>query len=161
MNEELTIAQSALDAGQNELALDILVSYTDKNPGDCEALFWCACAHDRLGLERKAIPYYQRAIALGLPSDLEQMAYVGLGSSLRCLGDYGEAKQVLEAGMTKHPDFGAIRVFWAMTLLNIGEADAAVRELLNLLVDSSADISIKKYSKAIIFYADHLREKWE
>lgn len=43
----------------------------------------------------------------------------------------------------------------------LGEADSAVRELLSILVASSDDESIKKYSKAIGFYSEHLRETWD
>jgi len=151
----------ALDKQENETALALLRQNAEANPGDAESQFWCACAHDRLGLEREAVPYYRAAIAAGLNSELEPRAYVGLGSSLRCFGEYKEAQTVLAEGMEKYPSYKALKVFWAMAAHNLGEYESSVQALLELLLECSKDESIARYSKAISFYASRLSERWD
>lgn len=69
-----------------------------QNPDNAELLYQCAWSHDTAGLEVEAVPYYEKAIQLGLEeSDLSE-AYLGLGSTYRTIGAYQKSKQLyLEA----------------------------------------------------------------
>ena len=54
---------------------------------DAEVLYQCAWIHDVMGLETEAVPYYEQAIANGLDGESLCGAYIGLGSTYRCIGN--------------------------------------------------------------------------
>ena len=61
-----------------------------------EQAFKFASAHDRRGEEAEAIPFYRRALALGLDGENRKGALLGLGSSLRNVGQAAEAVELLQ-----------------------------------------------------------------
>ena len=140
------------DLTQANLLLKELVQ---EYPDNAQVNYQCAWSYDALGLEKEAIPYYERAIRLGLPGRDQQEAYIGLGSSLRAIGAYQKAKEILEESIMKFDDRAA-KVFLAITLHNLGEHGEAVRTLLELLLTTSSDERIQSYQKALLFYADKL-----
>lgn len=89
-----------------------------------------------------------------------QNALIGLGSTYRVLGDYKKSRDVLEKAIKEFPDNIAMKVFYAMTLYNLNECSRAMEILLNCLVKTSSDETIKKYGKAIEFYSDKLDQVW-
>ena len=104
--------------------------------------------------------YYKKAISIGLPDEELQYAYLGLGSSYRILGQYKESKEMLEEGLSKFPEYKAMKVFYAMTLYNLNEYAKAMEILLKIIADTSLDEGIRKYRKAIEFYSDKVDEIW-
>ncbi|WP_280512914.1 tetratricopeptide repeat protein [Carnobacterium inhibens] len=48
--------------------------------------YQCAWSYDLLGEEKKAVPFYEQSIKLGLVGEDLEGAYVGLGSTYRTLG---------------------------------------------------------------------------
>ena len=113
-----------------------------------------------MGKEKEAVPYYEKAIRLGLTdSDLEG-AIVGLGSTYRTLGKYEKSKETFVRGLDLFPDNPVIKVFLSMTLYNLGEHSKSMELMLNSLMDTTADQTILKYKKAINFYSDKLDETW-
>ena len=120
-----------------------------------------ALAHDRSGREREAIPHYRSALAAGgLTVEEEQEALLGLGSSLRVLGEYEPACEVLVAAHERFPEYRAFEPFLAMTLLNLGRHDEATELLLRCLAETSADPSVSRYRRALLAYAPRLDETW-
>lgn len=57
-------------------------------------------------------------------------------------------------------DDDALKTFYAMTLYNLGQHSLSIEILLNILADTSLDLNIKEYSKAIRFYSGNLDKVW-
>ena len=145
--------------GDLESAKKIFIELACKYPNDPQVNYHCAWSYDVMGLEKEAVPYYERAIHLGLPnSDLKE-AYLGLGSTYRTIGDYLKSEEVLEKGVELFND-NAIKTFLSMTKYNLGKHNEAMEILLELVSSTSNDKDIIKFSKAIHFYSDKLDQLW-
>ena len=107
-----------------------------------------------------AVLYYERAIALGLETDDLRGAYLGLGSTLRALGEYEKAEATLLAGVEHFPLSGALRVFLAMALYNRAHYHEAMELLLGELTRPRPDPEIAAYRRAIALYAEDLDRRW-
>jgi tetratricopeptide (TPR) repeat protein len=148
-------------SGQAEEARVLLLELLSADDSNAELHYQLAWTHDVLGLEREAVSYYERSLALGL-ADAEQKAgaMLGLGSTYRTLGEYAASRAILEQGALEFPQRAEFKAFLAMTLHNLGAHTEAMELLLKLLADTSADAGIQEYSKAITFYADKLEQVW-
>ena len=122
--------------------------------------FYLGSVYDALGREREAISYYQGALKNKITGVHREEAFIQLGSSLRAIGEYHEAKNVLLTGLKEFPENRALQLFLAMTLYHLGEHKEAVAMLLKIAVAINDDPWIGKYAKAISFYADHLDQTW-
>ncbi|MFI7277069.1 tetratricopeptide repeat protein [Streptomyces sp. NPDC049879] len=160
-DERLAGAVALRTAGEKERAKDQLVALAAEFPDDLEIAFQTAWAHDTLGLEAAAVPFYETAVGRpGLPPDDRKGALLGLGSTYRTLGRYAESVATLRQGVAEFPDDGGLRTFLAMALYNTGEHREAVGTLLHLLATTSGDAGVTDYREAITFYADRLDETW-
>jgi tetratricopeptide (TPR) repeat protein len=130
-------------------------------PEDAGLNLQCAWAHDKLGLEREAVPYYERALSLGLEDQDLRDALLGLGSTYRALGEYDRALGTLTRGVERFPDDHGMAVFHVMALYNGGRAKEACEKLLTLLLDTTSDQAILGYRDAIEIYAADLDRVWE
>lgn len=139
---------------------ELLKILANEYPNDAMVNYQRAWSFDALGLEANALPYYEKAILMGLPDEDLQGAFLGLGSTYRTLGQYEKSKKVFEKALVKFPENRAIKVFYAMTLYNLKEHSKAMEILLLNLVQTSSDENINNYKKAIEFYADKLDEVW-
>jgi len=140
----------------NILLLELVKEY----PNHPEINYQCAWSFDVLGEEAKAVPYYERAIELGLSGKTLEGALLGLGSTYRTLGDYESSNRTFEKGIELFPSNHAFKVFYAMTLYNLKEHDKAMELLLTSLIDTTSDKDILSYEKAIRFYANKLDQVW-
>src|SRR5262245_56086390 len=104
MNDHLSEAIGLREAGKLEQARALLLELVASHPNDPTINYQCAWSHDVLGLEREAVPFYERAIELGLRGDELAGALLGLGSTYRCLGEYHRAVETLSAGAAQFPD---------------------------------------------------------
>ncbi len=147
------------EEGRPEEARSRLLAMTAEYPGDAEVAVRTAWIHDVLGLESEAVPYYERALARPeLTAEDRRGALLGLGSTYRVLGRYGQAVETLRRGVEEFPDDGALRTFLAMALFNTGEHHEATRLLLELTATTSQDPSVQRYRRAIEHYAKDLHE---
>ncbi|GAB3808306.1 tetratricopeptide repeat protein [Virgibacillus kimchii] len=154
---------NALDLRKSEKydeSNELLMKLTGDFPNDAKINYQCAVSFDLIGEEMKAIPFYKKAIKLGLPPKELEEAYLGLGSSLRALGRYEQSKRILQEAMVLFPESHAIQVFYAMTLYNLKEHEKSIELLLGCIAETSEDTKINQYKKAIRFYADKLDEIW-
>ncbi|WP_326665715.1 tetratricopeptide repeat protein [Streptomyces sp. NBC_00385] len=136
-----------------------LVSLAARHPHDAALAYQAAWSHDSLGLEAEAVPFYERALTgTGLAAQDRHGAFLGLGSTLRVLGRYEEAREVLCRGLDEFAQDAALRTFLAMTLYNLGESREAVRTLLLVAAATSEDPQVQAYRPAIEHYADRLDE---
>lgn len=156
--------QSVLEARQRgslEDALKILMSELGKRPSDAMVYYQLAWTHDALGKEADAAPAYEKAILLGLKGEDLEGAYLGLGSTYRCLGEYQKSLDTFNRAIELFPTNNAFQVFKSLTLYNLGRPDQSIRILLEKLATSTTDEKIKKYSRALLFYADKLDQTFE
>jgi len=147
--------------GKAEEARVTLLELYEQNGNDAELLYQLAWTHDVLGREREAVPFYEKSLALGLPSEQRVGALLGLGSTYRTLGEYENSKKILEQAVFEYPENKEFPVFLAMTMHNLGDHSLAMGMLLKLLAETSSDEGIRSYSKAISYYSDKLEQVWE
>jgi ribosomal protein S18 acetylase RimI-like enzyme len=146
--------------GRHEQARLLLCILAAQRPDDAEVQFEAACVHDALGLEAQAVPFYRAALAGRLSAANRRRAFLGLGSTYRTLGRFAEARATLDAGLQEWGDAPELRAFLAMVLHNQGESTRAVESLLQLLVQTTADASLRAYARAIAFYAQDINRIW-
>ena len=153
--------REARRSGDLDRARQVALELVAEHPGDAELQYEAACVHDQLGREAEAVSFYEAALALGLPDELLRGAYLGLGSTLRTLGQYRQAEATLYAGLARFPDAAEIKTFLAMTLHNLGQSRQAVELLLVVVADTSDDPHLKSYREAIRFYARDIERVWK
>jgi tetratricopeptide (TPR) repeat protein len=91
-------------------------------------------AYDTAGEEATAAGYYEQALELGLQGDVLRRCLCQYGSTLRWLGRLDDSIAALERARAEFPDSDSVRVFLALTLNDAGRGDAAVAELLAVVV---------------------------
>ncbi|TFE00852.1 tetratricopeptide repeat protein [Jeotgalibacillus sp. R-1-5s-1] len=162
MNIEETVKQAVQLRDERKLkeSNELLIRLAEAYPENPEVRYQCAWSLDVLGLEAAAVPHYEKAIEAGLTVDQLKGAYLGLGSTYRTLGEYDKSKKVLSKGIKLFPNEHAIRVFYALSLYNLGEHHDAMELLLTSLLETTSDESIRAYEKALTFYKSRLDEVW-
>lgn len=131
-----------------------------EHPQHAELHYEVASLHDMQGREAQAIPLYQKAIRLGLGETSLRGAWLGLGSSYRCTGQYTEALAAFDQGLTRFPDATEFRVFRAMTCHNLGHHKEGMETLLAVLAETTADPALVPYRRAMALYAEDLDRRW-
>lgn len=154
--EELDAIVGARHGGQIEAVLARLKDLDTRYPQQPEIVYQLAWTCDVLGREADALPFYERALALGLPPNLQAGALLGLGSTLRCLGQHARSIEVLTSGKALFPDAREFDVFLALGLHHGGRANEAFRLLLETLLDTTEDVGISAYQRALRYYAREL-----
>jgi tetratricopeptide (TPR) repeat protein len=160
LTQQIEQAVRLREAKQYEEALQLLVSLYKADPQNPLVNYHCAWTCDALGREGEAVPFYKRAIENGLAGEDLKGALLGLGSTYRCLGQYEESAQVLRQGVQKFPESRQFEAFLALTLYNLGDHASAMELLIRNLAETSKDESIRRYRRALLFYADKLDETW-
>ena len=160
LHQKLASAIKLRESQNYEEARQLLLELHSEFPEDPHVNYQCAWIHDLLGLEREAIPFYEKAIQAGLNSDDLKSALLGMGSTYRCIGEYQKSIETLQHARTLFPDSHEFKVFLGMAYYNIGEYSTAMALLLNSLVDTSSDEGILRYKRAILFYSDKLDQTW-
>ncbi|WP_052400779.1 tetratricopeptide repeat protein [Oceanobacillus jeddahense] len=161
VNQELQKAIELREKGELNESKNIILRLVEDHPNNAFLNYQCAWSHDVLGEERKAVPYYEKAIQLGLEKENLEDALLGLGSTYRTLGEYEKSKETFLKGLESFPNNRAIQVFYAMTLYNVKEHHQAMELLLKNIAETTGDEDIKKFGRAIGFYADKLDTVWE
>ena len=160
LQEKLASAIQLRESKKYEEARALLLELHTEFSNDPQVNYQCAWIHDLLGLEREAIPFYERAVQAGLSGEDLQGALLGMGSTYRCIGDYQKAKETFQRALELFPERNEFKVFLAMTYYNLKEHSRAMELLLTSLVETSKDEGILSYDRAIRFYSDKLDETW-
>jgi len=160
LQEKLAPALKLRETEKHAEARQLLLELHNEFPNDPQVNYQCAWIHDLLGLEREAIPFYEKAIQEGLSGDDLKSALLGLGSTYRCIGEYRKSIDTFQQGLTLFPNSLEFKVFLAMAYYNIDEHSKAMELLLNSLADTSKDEGILRYQRAIRFYSDKLDQIW-
>src|SRR5258708_37482230 len=120
--EELDAIVGARAHGQAEEIFPRLQKLDARHPNVAEINHQLAWTCDVLDRAADALPYYEKAIALGLPPNELSGALLGLGSTLRMLGPLDRSADVLRSGQAQVPDHPECAVFLALTLPAHGKA---------------------------------------
>jgi tetratricopeptide (TPR) repeat protein len=145
LQEKLTSAIKLRETEKHEGARQLLLELQSEFPNDPQVNYQCAWIHDLLGLEREAIPFYEKAIQEGLSGDDLKSALLGMGSTYRCIGEYKKSIDTFQHALTLFPNSHEFKVFLAMAYYNINEHSKAMELLLNSLADTSKDERIVLY----------------
>ena len=160
LQEKLASAIHMRESENYEEARQLLLALHAEFPEDPQVNYQCAWIHDLLGLEREAIPFYEKAVQTGLSGDDLKSALLGLGSTYRCIGEYQRAIETFQHARELFPGSHEFNVFLGMAYYNIGEYSKAMELLLSSLADTSSDEGIIRYQRAIRFYSDKLNQIW-
>jgi tetratricopeptide (TPR) repeat protein len=163
MEKDIAITQAKALRRKDKLeeSQELLISLLQEYPHDAQVLFEVGGSYDVMGLEPEAIPYYERAVQQGLEGADLQECLVCLGSSYRVVGESQEAVDILEEALEQFPDNYSSKAFLALAYYSNGQADEAVRTLLELLLTTTKDENILAYSDPLDYYKDNLDEVWE
>lgn len=134
MEKELSRAIELRNSGNHKESNEELIKLVQEYPENGQVNYQCAWSFDLVGEESKAVPYYEKAIKLGLPANDLEGAILGLGSTYRTLGEYEKSKGTFQKGMKLFPANRAIQTFYSMTLYNLNEhskSDGAAAKMLN------------------------------
>lgn len=148
-------------SGNHKKSNELLVTLVGQQSDDAILNYQCAWSFDLLGEEAAAVPFYEKAIELGLPSKDLEGAILGLGSTYRTLGEYEKSENVFQRGRKLFPENRAIQVFYSMTLHNLNKHNDAMELLLKCLLETTTDAEILSYQRAIEFYSDKLDQVWK
>lgn len=157
MNEAIQQRKLGNFKESNQLLLELVEKY----PNDAVLNYQCAWSFDVLGEETKAVPFYEKAIELGLSGKELEGALIGLGSTFRTIGEYEKSKETFSKAIALFPNNKALQVFYSMTLYNLKEHHQGMEILLNCLLDTTTDEDILRYKKAIHFYSNQLDVVWD
>jgi cyanophycin synthetase len=128
----------------------------DSDPGDPRLIFELAGAHADAGDQQKAIALYDTALGAGLREPHRHRALLQQASSYRFAGDLTAARAILDGLFVERPGSAAIAAFRALTMLDQGEAGAAVADLINVLLARSGDDDDEAYRAVLHGYAQEL-----
>lgn len=160
IDDQVRQAVALRDTGADEEARARLLALVAEYPDHAAANLQSAWTHDKLGLEEEAVPFYERAIDLGLSREDLEPALLGLGSTLRALGRYPESLKVLGRAIAEFPENRALEVFRAMSMYNNGQSKEATETLLRLLIATTSDPDIRSYQSALDIYVEDLDRTW-
>ncbi|MBC6297303.1 tetratricopeptide repeat protein [Listeria sp. FSL L7-1517] len=145
-----------LQNGEYESARTKSLLKLQADPENAELNYFAAWAHDALGKESSAIPFYEKALHNGLSEIDRQEAYVGLGSTYRITGSPEKAAALFQKALLEFPENKALQTFFIMTKYSQGLAKEALEDALMLLTETTENKDILNYKKAIQFYAKDL-----
>ena len=142
-NKDYAVAQTLAD------------DWLSREPHVAVAHYLAAWARDAQGLEADALVHYEKAFSLGITGENLRGALLGAGSTCRNLGQFTRSEEILGQGIQAYGDVSEFPAFLALTLYSAGRCREAISILLNLLADTASDIHIKRYGRALRYYAAH------
>ena len=151
--DKVTTLDRAKDLRDDDLldeSLEMLLSLLEEHPDDPQVLFEVGGIYDLMDSANEAIPYYHRAIDLGLKGPDLQECYICFGICQRAVGDYPESLETLEEAAELFPRDNSIKVFLAMTLYSNKRSHDAVKLLGRLyLVDARQVVRRERNKRAL------------
>jgi tetratricopeptide (TPR) repeat protein len=145
------------ESGRAAEAAPLLVALAAEHLDDAEVQYQAGWVHDVQGLEATAVPYYERALELGIAEPDREGLVLGLGSTYRNVGRVTDALALLERGVSDYPDNAAMRCFLALARLSNAEPREALALAIDVILATSAAPSIDRYRRALTEYRDELR----
>jgi tetratricopeptide (TPR) repeat protein len=128
----------------------------ERYPNVAEITFQIAWTCETLGRHTESLPAYEKAIALGLQPNEHSGALIGLGNTLRALGQDGRAAHIFRTGKTQFPANTEFDVFLGLALHEQGHHPEAVKLLLDTLCATTEDPGLIAYQRTIRHAASKL-----
>jgi tetratricopeptide (TPR) repeat protein len=141
------------------LAQELCDEWLKRTPLAAVANYLAAWSRDAQGLEPEALLFYEKALALGLTGSDLRRALLGTASTYRNVGELARSEELLRQGIREYGAGSEFTAFLALTLYSAGRFKEAISSLLGLLVDTTEDQHIKRYERALRYYADDLDGK--
>ncbi|WP_104087647.1 MULTISPECIES: tetratricopeptide repeat protein [unclassified Cryobacterium] len=151
----------ASDADADAILGSMQILVAERDNDDPAAIYEWASVQDFLGREAEAIPFYRRALDLGLDPVRRSQALIQLASSLRNIGETTEAIKILE-GVRPDPTIGdAGEAFLALSLFDAGRPGDALRVALKALGKTLPLYHgvVDQYADAIVDPSQHARRR--
>lgn len=156
-NSRLAEAVALRERGDATAAMPLLVALAADYPDDPVIQYQAGWVHDYLGLEAEAVPYYERALALGLHEPELEGLVLALGSTYRNLGRTADSLALLGRGVHDYPGNEAMRCFLALSQLSAGNPSEALALAFDVILATSQSTDIARYRRALLAYRDELR----
>jgi tetratricopeptide (TPR) repeat protein len=137
-------------------AYDLLAPLVVKESSNAFVHLEMGLTYDAMGKEVEAIPYYERALSIGLPFEERCVAMLCLGSSYRNVGDVEKARQILAKAIDEFPDHIGLRCFYSLAQFSAGEAGKAVGTLMDAILHISPE-TVKPFYKGLLHYRQELK----
>ena len=136
-------------ARMNDLASEL----PDNHP---VGLFERGCAQDSTGHSDLAVPLYLAALSQGISGARRRRANIQMASSLRNLGSFQEAADILESELLQPSDEldSAVKAFLALAWFDLGREGDAVSLSLEALA-----AHLPRYSTSLVRYAQEITNK--
>jgi tetratricopeptide (TPR) repeat protein len=154
-------AEELLESQSFEDTMKFLLQVLQHDPKNPRLYYFMGRTHHALGKFSDAIAAYDRALQLNLRKDEAKEAYLGMGMLLRATGKYKEANEIFKEALQRFNTYRPLRVFFALTLFNLGDYGPAFEILLRQLAETTSDESLEKHRKTMAFYADNLPSIFE
>ena len=132
---------------------------SNADPRDPRLLFELASALDAAGREVDAVPLYHTALEAGLREPYRHRAQIQAASSHRNIGRPEAALRLLDEVNVTHPGSASVAALRALALLDSGQGEEAVADLVDALLDHAADEDTTAYRRALHGYADEVRAR--
>jgi tetratricopeptide (TPR) repeat protein len=135
------------------LAQTLADNWLNREPQVAVAHYLAAWARDAQGSEANALVHYEKAFDLGHSGTDLRGALLGAGSTYRNLGQFDRSKELLGRGVRDYGEVSEFSAFLALTLYSSGRFKEAISILLKLVADTATDVHIKRYERALKYYA--------
>ena len=143
------------EVGDDTIArIDALAA--ERGPDDARAEFERGGARDSAGRPAEAVALYRRALALGLDGEHRPQCVIQMASSLRNLGEYDEALDVIRAEEELAPDGpyrDAVACVHALILASAGRPAEGLSVALLALVPH-----LPRYHRSMTAYAHEIAD---
>lgn len=156
MKQKLNKAIELRSQNKYAAAEKLLKELINEYPDNAQAHYQYAWLCDNMERETEARLKYEKALELGLTGKDLKGCYLGLGSTYRCIGEYGKSVALFDQAIKEFPSNNEYKVFKAMSLFNLRNHQEAMSLLLNVIAKTSTDKGIQEYQKAIEYYSDKL-----
>lgn len=152
--DELAAIVGARHGGAGKPVVDRLVSLDSRHPNVPEICIQVAWSLENTGEWAGALPWYEKALTLGLSPNEHSGALIGLATCQKRLGKLSEAEQTLRTGLVLFPDNREFDAFLALVIRAQGREDEAFKHLLTVLVETTEDFGIRAYQRSLRHEAD-------
>lgn len=159
--KEIQKAKSLRKAGASAEAFAAVQNALKVHPRSAELNYLAASICDAERTKAEAVPFYLQSLELGLKGHDRRDALLGLASTYRSLGEYEKSKKTFEMGIIEFPQYHPYNVFLALTEFNLNRPEEAIKILLDVLIQTTADQEIRSYERALKFYSTRLKEVFE
>lgn len=141
------------EIGDNILLERIDALVAERPDTDAEAAFEAASVRDSVGMETDAAVWYQKALDLGLDGDNRSRTFIQYASTLRNLGRYDEALELLGRLEPENELADAAAATRALVLVSMGRAVEGAGIAIAALAPH-----LPRYQRSMANYAKELIE---